>query len=69
MATKAKRWPTNALRALEDTLAILQDMGTLARDAQAVAGNFAQVVILNGDIRERTQKAIHLLVQARTGDY
>lgn len=57
--------------ALEDTLAILQDVGMLAREAQmgAVAGDFAQVVILNGDIRERTQKAIHLLVQARTGDY
>lgn len=71
MATKAKKWPTNALRSLEDTMAILHDVGVLAREAQmcAVAGDFAQVVILNGDIREKAQRAIHLLVQARTGNY
>jgi len=46
-------------------------MGKLAREAQvkAVAGDFAHVVILNGDIREKAQRAIHLLVQARTGNY
>lgn len=71
MATKSKRWPTNALAALEETLAILHEVGKLARSAQtgAVAGDFAQVVILNGDIREKCQRAAHLLVQARTGEY
>jgi len=71
VTTKSKKWPTNALRSLEDTLALLHDMGKLAREAQvkAVAGDFAHVVILNGYIREKAQRAIHLLVQARTGEY
>jgi hypothetical protein len=71
VATKPKRWPTNALRSLEDTLALLHDINKLARDAQvrAAGGDFSQVVILNGDIREKAQKAIHFLVQARTGEY
>ena len=71
MTTKSKKWPTNALRSLEDTLALLHDVSKLAREAQvkAVAGDFAHVVILNGDIREKAQRAIHLLVQARTGEY
>lgn len=69
MATKPKKWPTNALGALEDVLVLLGDIGRLSREAQvrATEGDFARVVILNGDVREKAIKATHLLVQARTG--
>lgn len=71
MGTTPKKWPTNALRSLEDTLALLHDMDKLAREAQvhAVAGEFPQVVILGGDIRGKVLRAIHLLTQAKSGNY
>lgn len=71
MATKPKRWPINALRALEDTLAILSNIDSTAREAQtrAVEGDFARVVLLDGDIRGMAQKATLLLMQAKLGEY
>lgn len=71
MGTRPKKWPTNANAALEDTLAVLHEICKLAREAQlaAVAGDFPQVVITNGDVREIAQKAILYLTQAKTGTY
>lgn len=71
MATKPKPWPRRALWSLEDTLALLHDISNLARETQlhAVAGDFSRIVVVSGDIREKAQTAVHLLMQARTGEF
>lgn len=68
---KPRRWPNYALESLEGTLFHLKDMTEMGRAVQMAAKELGQpdLVILGGDIRDRAREAIHLLVQARTGDY
>lgn len=71
MGRPLKKWPDYALRSLEGTLIHLKTIDQLSREAQVAAqqGDRMGAVILNGDIRKRAQDAVHLLVQARTGEY
>lgn len=71
MPRPIKRWPNYALESLEGTLFHLKTVTEMARAVQVVAKELGQsdLVILGGDIRDRARDAIHLLVQARTGDY
>lgn len=71
MARRPKKWPTYALDSLEGTLFHLKGIIELTREAQVAAkeGDRMMAVILNGDIRERAQDAVHLLIQARVGNY
>jgi hypothetical protein len=71
MARKPKKWPDYALNSLEGTLLHLKTIERLSRAVQvaAKAGDQSEVIILAGDVRERSQDAVHLLVQARTGEY
>lgn len=71
MPRPIKKWPDYALGSLEGTVIKLKNIQNLSREAQvaAINGDFAQTVILSGDIREEALNAVHLLVQARTGDY
>lgn len=71
MPRPIKKWPDYALGSLEGTLLHLKAISELTRQVQdaATKGDPMQVVILGGDIRERSLNAVHLLVQARTGDY
>lgn len=49
----------------------LKTIERLSREVQVVAkeAGLWQLVILGGDLRENAQSSVHLLVQARTGDY
>lgn len=71
MARKPKKWPDYALSSLENSLMHLRSIEQLSRQAQIAAknGDRLEAVIINGDIRLRAQSAIHLLVQAKTGEY
>ena len=71
MATRPKRWPNNALNALEDVQAILHDIQAIARDAQTATadGDRMNAIILGGDIRQRAQEARLILSQAYAGTY
>jgi hypothetical protein len=71
MPRPIKRWPNYALESLEGTLFELKSIAEISRQVQVAAknGDAMEVAMLAGDIRERTQSAVHLLVQARTGEY
>jgi hypothetical protein len=71
MPRPVKKWPTYALDSLEGTLLQLKQINEISRQVQMAAkdGDAAQVGMLAGDIRDRALDAVHLLVQARTGDY
>lgn len=71
MPRPIKKWPTYALDSLEGTLFHLKTIGEISRQVQVAAkdGDALAITILAGDIRERSQEAVHLLVQARIGDY
>lgn len=71
MSSKPKKWPTYALDSLEGTLYHLKTVTEMGRVVQVVAKELGQpdLLILGGDIRDRARDAIHLLVQARTGEY
>lgn len=71
MPRPIKKWPDYALNSLEGTLFHLKTIQRLSREAQKAAegGDPLQAVILNGDIRDEALNAVHLLVQARTGEY
>lgn len=71
MSHRPRKWPDYALNSLEGTLLHLKTIEAISRQVQtaAKAGDSMEVLILAGDIRERTQNAVQLLVQAKTGDY
>lgn len=71
MPRPLKKWPTYALDSLEGTLFHLKTISEISRQVlvAAKAGDTLEVAMLAGDIRERSQEAAHLLVQARIGDY
>jgi hypothetical protein len=71
MSQRPKKWPDYALGSLEGTLFELKSIAEISRQVQVAAknGDALEVTMLAGDIRERTQSAVHLLVQARTGDF
>lgn len=71
MPQRPKKWPDYALGSLEGTLFHLKAVTEMGRAVQVAAKELGQpdLAILGGDIRDVARDAIHLLVQARTGDY
>lgn len=71
MPRPIKKWPDYALGSLEGTVIKLKNIQALSREAQVAAksGDIGQVIILYGDVRDEALHAVHLLVQARTGEY
>lgn len=71
MPRKPKKWPSYALWALEDSLALLREIGDLSREAQKQIhqNNRLEAVILVGDIRDKAQRAANKLMQGKLGQY
>jgi len=71
MGYKPKKWPTYALEALENSLALTQRIDKASREAQtAITQNNPLLAVLAlSDIRQHTQSIRESLVRARAGDY
>lgn len=70
MATPPRKWPHNALWALEDSNALLHDAETLVREAQGLIsdGHALEAVIALADVRAKLVDARRTLEKGKNGE-
>lgn len=71
MGYKPKKWPSYALEALEDSVAVTLRIESLCREAQQaiVAGEKLEAMLIHSDIRVKAAQIRENIIRAKSGEY